>query len=259
MKIHLTAIVHPSAEVSEDVEIGPHCIVGEKVRIGKGTLLAANVIIDALAEVGENNQFHPFSCIGGAPQDLKYRGEPSRLVIGNGNTIREFVTINRGTAGGGMLTRIGDDNLLMAYVHVAHDCLVGSQTILANAATLAGHVLLEDGAVIGAFCGVHQFCRIGLRAFIGGYSVITRDALPYIKTVGSRGDSKTFGVNAIGLERLGLEPSRIDELKRAYRLLFHSGKRVADAIEELRSHSPVSPEVDHLIHFIDTSERGFIR
>lgn len=259
MKIHLTAIVHPGAELADDVDIGPYCQVGEQVRIGSGTRLQANVIIEGPTEIGENNLFYPFSSIGAPPQDLKYRGEPSRLVIGNRNTIREFVTMNRGTEGGGMLTCCGDDNLLMAYVHVAHDCRVGNRTIFGNAATLAGHVLVEDGSAIGAFCGVHQFCRIGVQAFIGGYSVITRDALPYMKTVGTRGEAKTFGVNTIGLERLGLERDRIEALKSAYRLLFHSEKRVVEAIEELRAQPQIPREVETLIRFIETSDRGFIR
>lgn len=259
MKIHLSAIVHPNADIPNDVEIGPYCIIGDKVRIGARTRLISNVIIEGPTVIGDDNVFFPFTSIGTIPQDLKYQGEESRLEIGDRNKIREFVTINRGTEGGGMLTRVGSDNLLMAYVHVAHDCLVGCQTILANAATLAGHVSVEDGAVIGAFCGVHQFCRVGLQAFVGGYSVITRDALPYIKTVGSRGEAKTYGINTVGLQRKKMDPGRIAVLKHAYRLLFQSHTQTAKAIETLRFNTELTPEVEALVRFIETADRGFIR
>lgn len=259
MKIHLTAIIHPDAEFPNDVEIGPYCIIGDQVRIGAGTRLTSHVVVEGPTTIGENNVFFPFSSIGSVPQDLKYKGESSRLEIGNRNTIREYVTINRGTEGGGMLTRLGDDNLLMAYVHVAHDCLVRSNTILGNAATLAGHVRVEDGATIGAFSGVHQFCRIGTQAFIGGYSVITRDALPYIKTVGSRGEAKAFGINVTGLERRNFGDDRIAALKNAYRVLFHSKLQVRDALVRLREEGNVCAEVETLLAFIESADRGFVR
>ena len=234
MKIHLSAIIHPHAEIPNTVEIGPYCIVGDKVKIGDGTRLLSHVVIEGPTVIGDNNIFSSFSSIGSIPQDLKYNGEASRLEIGHRNTIREFVTINRGTEEGGLLTRVGDNNFIMAYTHIGHDCLVGNDTIFGNAATLAGHVLVEDGAAIGAHSGVHQFCRVGVQAFVGGYSVITRDALPYVKTVGSRGVAKTYGINSIGLQRRNYGSRQIDALKHAYRALFHSKTPLPDALESLK-------------------------
>jgi UDP-N-acetylglucosamine acyltransferase len=259
MKIHLTAIVHPGAEIPDDIEIGPYCIIGEKVRLGARNRLIANVIIDGSVTVGDDNVFFPFSSIGSPPQDLKYRGEETRVEIGHRNQIREFVTINRGTKGGGMLTHIGDDNLFMAYTHVAHDCFVGNQVIFGNATTLAGHVHVADGAIVAAFSGVLQFCRIGIQAFVGGYSVITRDALPYIKSVGIRSEAKTYGINTVGLERRNMPAERIAALKQAYRHLFQSQRLVSEAIAQLRQEKELTPEVETLVQFIETAKRGFIR
>ncbi len=260
MKIHPTAIVHPDTVIGENVEIGPQCIVGPAVRLGARTRLLSHVVLEGPSDLGEDNIFYPFCSIGTPPQDLKYRGEPTRLIIGSRNQIREFVTINRGTMGGHQVTVLGDENLLMAYAHVAHDCRIGSRVIMANAATLAGHVDVGDGATVGASTGVHQFCRIGKEAFIGGYSVITRDALPFVKTVGDRNDAKTYGVNTIGLERKQMPKSAIEALQRAYRRLILDRKKTwEERFSAFKAEGPHLPEVQNLIDFIETSERGFIR
>src|SRR5258708_1833599 len=200
MAIHPTAIVDPRAIVAQDAEIGPYCIIGAETVIGARTHLMGNVFVEGPTTIGEDNVFFPYSSVGVAPQDLKYHGEPSETRIGSRNRIREFVTIHRGTEGGGLITSIGDDNLLMAYVHIAHDVRIGSHTVLGNSVTFAGHVVVEDSAVIEAFSGVHQFCRVGRHAFVGGYSVITRDVLPFSLTVSPR-DARVFGENKVGLER----------------------------------------------------------
>ena len=204
--IHRTAIVDDGARIADTAEIGPFCVIGPDVEIGDRTRVMANVFMEGPLEIGEDNIFYPYSTVGLAPQDLKYHGERSQTNIGHRNKIREFVTIHRGTEGGGMITSIGDDNLLMAYVHVAHDVRIGSHTVLANAVTFAGHVIVEDWAVIGASSGIHQFCRVGRHAIIGGYSVITQDVLPFSNTVTAR-EAKVFGANSIGLKRRGF-PSR---------------------------------------------------
>ena len=259
MKIHPTAIVDSTAEIRADVEIGPYCIVGPQVRIGQGCVLESHVHIQRWTTIGEVCRFYSFGSIGSDPQDLKYKGEVSHLHIGRGNVFREFVTVNRGTEGGGGLTAVGDYNLFMAYSHVAHDSRVGNDVIMANAATLAGHVLVEDHSTIGAFSAVHQFCRVGPHAFIGGFSVITRDALPYIKTVGDRSEAKTFGINTIGLQRKGISESSIEELKQVYRVLFRSKLNTRDALQHARQEKWTAPEVEVLLKFIETATRGFIR
>jgi UDP-N-acetylglucosamine acyltransferase len=258
MAIHPTALVDPAAKIAESAEIGPHCTIGADVTIGEGTQLMAHVFMEGPLHIGADNVFFPYSTVGVAPQDLKYKGERSETRIGDRNRIREFVTIHRGTEGGGMVTSIGDDNLLMAYVHVAHDVRVGNHTILSNAVTFAGHVVVEDWAVIEAFSGVHQFCRIGRHAFIGGYSVITQDVLPFSMTVTPR-EAQTFGVNKTGLKRRGFAPERIDELNKVFRLLTKSGLNTTQALERVRAEVPASPEVDELLGFIQTSQRGFIK
>ncbi len=259
MNIHPTAIIDPTAELGEGVVIGPYCVIGPEVKIGSGTILDSHVTIERWTAVGEKNHFLAFNSVGSPPQDLKYRGEQTWLRIGDRNVFREFSTLNRGTAGGGGLTSIGDDNLFMAYSHVAHDSHMGSSIIMANAATLAGHVTIEDHATVGAFTAVHQFCRVGTHAFIGGFSVVTRDALPYIKTVGDRNQAKIYGINSIGLQRKGLPQSSIEELKRAYRLLFRSKMNTSDALRHAREQEWTAPEVETLFRFLETSERGFIR
>src|SRR5580704_14741555 len=207
MPIHSTAIVDPAARIAESAEIGPYCIVGADVEVGARTRLMANIFVEGVTSIGEDNIFYPYSTVGVASQDLKYRGERSETRIGSRNKIREFVTIHRGTEGGGMVTRIGDDNLLMAYVHIAHDAQVGNGTVLGHGATLGGHVTVGDHANVGAFSGVHQFCRVGRNAIVGGYSVITQDVLPFSSTVSER-ENHIFGANKVGLERRGFSTGR---------------------------------------------------
>lgn len=259
MKIHPTAIVDQTAELGPDVVVGPYCVIGPCVKIGAGTVLDAHVSIERWTSIGEGNHFSSYISVGSNPQDLKYKGDETWLRIGNRNVFREFSTLNRGTVGGGGVTSIGDDSLFMAYSHVAHDSHMGSSIIMANAATLAGHVTIDDHATVGAFSAVHQFCRVGTHAFIGGFSVITRDALPYIKTVGDRNQAKIYGINSVGLQRKGLPKSSIEELKRLYRILFRSKMNTSEALNCARSEQWTAPEVEILIRFIETSERGFIR
>jgi UDP-N-acetylglucosamine acyltransferase len=248
-----TAIVHPGAQIGEGTVVGPHAIVGEHVRIGRGCRVGASSVVDGFTEIGDGNQIFPFASIGLIPQDLKFKGEHTRLVVGDRNVFREFVTIHRGTAGGGALTEIGNDNVFMAYAHVAHDCHVGNSTIFGNAATLGGHVTVEDCATISAFSGVHQFCRVGQHAFIGGYSVVTKDALPYAKTVGNR--ARIYGLNTIGLERRKFSKDAIGKLRRAFRYLLHSNTSRALAQID-REPSLHCDEVRYLTDFIRSSSRG---
>jgi len=253
--IDKTAIVHPGARLGAGTVVEAYAIVGEHVSVGRDCRIGASSVIDGWTEIGDGTQIFPMSSIGLAPQDLKYRGEPTRLVIGKRNVFREFVTIHRGTAGGGGITTIGDHNLFMAYAHVAHDCHVGSHTIFGNAATLGGHVAVEDFATISAYSGVHQFCRVGQHAFIGGYTVVTRDALPYAKTVGNR--ARIYGVNTIGLARRGFSADLIGKLRRAYRhLLQHNTSRALELIE--RDPTLAAPEVRYLTGFITSANRGVI-
>jgi UDP-N-acetylglucosamine acyltransferase len=259
MSIHPTAIVDRKAEIGSDVVIGPYCVVGPDVRIGNGTELGLYVSVQSGTTIGEHCRFYGHSSIGSDPQDLKYKGEPTQLQIGNRNVFREFVSVNRGTSHGGGLTLIGDGGLFMAYTHLAHDGRVGSHVIFGNAATLAGHVTVGDHAQIGAFSAVHQFCRVGPHAFIGGFSVVTRDALPFVKTVGDRNDAKIYGINTVGLQRAGIPQESVEELKQVYRILFRSQLNAGDALAKVREKTWTAPEVATLIQFIETSERGFIR
>ena len=248
-----SAVVHPGARIGAGTRVGPHAVVGQHVTIGRHCDIGASTVIDGFTEIGDENQIFPMASIGLIPQDLKFGGEPTRLVIGNRNVIREFVTIHRGTAGGGGVTTIGDRNLFMAYAHVAHDCHVGNETIFANAATLAGHVVVEDYATVGAFSGVHQFCRVGKHAFIGGYSVVTKDALPFAKTVGNR--ARIYGLNTIGLVRRKFAPENIERLRRAYRYLLHSN--TSHALAQIEQDDTLKcPEVDYVVQFIRSSNRG---
>ncbi|HXW06474.1 MAG TPA: acyl-ACP--UDP-N-acetylglucosamine O-acyltransferase [Vicinamibacterales bacterium] len=251
--IHPAAIVHDRAQLGPGTEIGPYAVVGEHVRMGPNCRVGASAVVDGWTRMGEANQIFPFASIGLIPQDLKFRGEPTRLVIGDGNVFREFVTIHRGTEGGGGVTEIGDRNVFMAYAHIAHDCHIGNHTIFGNAATLGGHVTVEDHATISAFSGVHQFCRVGQHAFIGGYSVITKDALPYAKTVGNR--ARIYGLNTIGLERRKFSRDSIGKLRRAFRYLLHSNTSRALAQIE-RDPSLSCDEVQYLVDFIRSSSRG---
>lgn len=256
--IHPTAIVQPGAVVGEGTVIGPHASIGAHVRIGRNCRIGANTVIDGWTEIGDDNQIYPFVSIGLVPQDLKFSGEETHLRIGRRNIIREFVTIHRGTHGGGGITSIGDRNMFMAYVHIAHDCHVGNETIFGNTATLGGHVHVEDYANISAGSGVHQFCRVGKYAFIGGYSVVTKDALPYAKTVGSR-PARIFGTNTIGLVRRGFAPDVISKLKRTFRYLLQSKLNTTSALQQIQQdRSLACAEVHYLIDFIRTSHRGVI-
>ena len=258
MPIHPTAIVDAGARIAETAEIGPFCVIGADVEIGPGTRLMANVFCEGPCSIGEDNLFYPYATVGVAPQDLKYRGERSATRIGDRNTIREFVTIHRGTEHGGMLTRIGSENLLQAYAHVAHDCSVGSNAVLGHAATLAGHVTIEDWSWVGAFCGVHQFCRVGRYSFIGGYSVIVQDVMPFSNTVSER-EVKVFGANRVGLERRGFGAETVENLQTAFRLLTRSGLNTSQAIAKIQEDVPPSPELEELIGFIQGSKRGVVK
>ena len=255
--IHPTAIVHPEAVIGQDVTIGPFCRIGEGVKIGNGCRFESHVIVEGPTTIGENNQFFPFGTIGLQPQDLKFKGEETFLTIGNANVFREYVNIHRGTKGGGAYTRIGDQNFLMAYAHVGHDSQLGSHIILANAATLAGHVTIEDHATVGAFSGVHQYCRVGTHGYVGGYSVITKDVLPYSKTVSER-NTHAYGANVIGLERKGFTAEQIQNIQAAFRLLLQSKLNTTQAVEAIKEKIQ-SPEVQTLLNFIETADRGVIK
>ena len=254
-QIDPTARLHPRAEIGEGTIVGPHAVIGEHVKIGKHCRVGASAVVDGWTEIGDETEIFPFASIGLVPQDLKFKGERSRLIIGRRNIFREFVTIHRGTQGGGGVTHIGDRNLFMAYAHVAHDCRVGNDIIFGHAATLGGHVAVEDFANVGAGSGVHQFCRVGRHAFIGGYSVVTRDALPFAKTVGNR--ARIYGLNTIGLIRRGFSSDTVAKLKRAYRYLLQSKLNTSRALAQIeQDESLACPEVDYLIEFIRSSQRG---
>ena len=258
MPIHPTAIVDPGARVAESADIGPYSIVGPEVEIGLRTRLMANAYIEGPTWIGEDNIFFPFTSIGVASQDLKYKGERSETRIGNRNRIREFVTIHRGTAGGGLVTRIGSDNLIMTYAHVAHDCQIGDHVILGNSVGLAGHVVIEDWVDVAPFSGVHQFCRIGKHAFIGPYSVIKQDIMPYSLT-SYKPEVSVFGANSVGLERRGFSKEAIEALQTALRLLTRSNLNTSQAVERIRAEVPSCAEVDELLEFIRVSERGVVK
>ncbi len=257
MKIHATAIVAPEAELGEGVEIGAYSVVGRHVRIGKNTVVAPHVVIEEGTQIGEHCIIAQFSSIGGVPQDLKFRGEESRVVIGNFNNIREFVTINRATQEDIGTTIIADHNLIMAYCHIAHNCQLGNHIVLANATNLAGHVLIEDYAVLGGLTGVHQFTKIGAHAMIGGMSAVNMDIPPFVTASGNR--AKLYGLNLIGMKRRGFPEETIKALKFAYRLIFRSHLLLAQAVEIIRKEGAPSPEVDHFLEFIKNSKRGVCR
>lgn len=255
--IHPSAVVSPRARIGRDCYIGPYSIIGEDVELGESVRLESHCVVDGKTSIGEGTHVFPFVSIGLAPQDLKYQGEPSKTIIGRRNQIREFVTIHRGTSGGGMLTRIGDDCLLMAQAHIAHDCLLGNEVIMANAATLAGHVIIEDRANIGAYSGVHQFCRVGQEAYVGGYSVVVKDALPFALTVGNH--ARCYGLNATGMKRRGHSRETIKTLHHAFHLLLSAKLNTTQAVEQIRKDLANSPEVDALVRFIEESQRGVIK
>jgi len=258
MNVHTTAIVDPKATIHPSCKIGPYCVIGPDVEIGERCTLHSHVNVQGPTKIGTDNSFFPFSSIGLAPQDISYAGEPTRLEIGDHNVIREFVTINRGTVKGGGLTRVGSHVLIMAYAHVAHDCAIGDNVILANAATLGGHVTVEEWATVGALCPVHHFVRIGAHSFIGGGTTITRDVLPFSKTVAAR-DTHAYGLNATGLERRGFTKDRIRKLHHAYKVLLASKLNTTQALEKLKSEQDRGEDVEMLIRFIEASERGVIK
>ncbi|MEJ2367230.1 MAG: acyl-ACP--UDP-N-acetylglucosamine O-acyltransferase [Acidobacteriota bacterium] len=258
-KIHPTAVVEPGARIAESCEIGPLTYVGSDVTIGEESILGPHTCLTGKVTVGERNTFVSHVAVGGPPQDLKYKGEPTEVIIGSDNVFREFVTVNRGTVGGGGVVRLGSNILMMAYSHVAHDCQVGDDVIFANAATLAGHVHVGAHSTVGAFSAVHQFCRVGDYAFIGGFSVITKDALPFIKTVGARSDAKIYGINTIGLERKGFSKESIEGLRSAYRLLFQSDLLLKEALDKVEAELGFVEAVGQLVSFIRESERGIQR
>jgi UDP-N-acetylglucosamine acyltransferase len=253
-----TARIDAGATIGAGTIIGANCVIGGDVTVGRNCRIGASVVIDGWTSIGDDTQIYPMASIGLAPQDLKYKGERTRLRIGRRNIFREFVTINRGTAGGGGETAIGDRNLFMAYVHVAHDCHIGDNTIFGPHATLGGHVGVEDFSNISAGSAVHQFCRVGRHGFVGGYSVVTKDALPFGRTIGSR-PARIFGVNSIGLARRGFTSETINQLKQAYRYLLQSKLNTSRALAQIENDPALSaPEVQYLVEFIRTSQRGVI-
>lgn len=256
--IHETATVHPKARLEADVKIGPYCHIGEKVSIGKGTILEASVFVSGRTEIGQNCFFSPFSSVGTEPQDVGYREEETITRIGHRNIFREFVTINRGTIKGGGKTVIGNDNYFMAYSHIAHDCIVGNETIFTNGATLGGHVSVDDYATLSAFTGIHQFCRIGKYAFIGGFSVITQDVLPFSLVTGSR-PALVYGLNVVGLRRRGFSRERIKAIKDMFRIVFYSGLNTTQAIEKIKEDFSPGEDRDEIIKFVLSSKRGILK
>ena len=257
-KIHPTAIISPEAHLGKDIEIGPYAVIEGRVSIGDGSYVGPHAVIKGPTTIGKNCRVYQFASVGEIPQDLKFKGEETTLVIGDGNVIREYVTINRGTVGGGGVTRIGKGNFLMSYVHVAHDCMIGNYNILANVATLAGHVTIENFAIIGALSAVHQFARIGSYAFISGMTGVSLDIPPYVKAAGSR--SKLYGLNTIGLRRHDFTEETITALKKAYRLIFRSKLKMAEGIDQIET-DPIGgiEAVQRFIDFLKTTKRGICR
>ncbi len=256
MSVHPSAVIAPGAQVPASCSIGPFCTIGPEVVLDENCALISHVVLDGRTRIGARNVFYPFCSVGVAPQDLKYKGEPTETIIGNDNTIRESVTISRGTVGGGGVTRIGSNCLLMTCAHIGHDSLVGDHCILANAATLAGHVIIEDHVTLGAFCPVHQHCIVGQYAFVGGGTIVTQDVLPFSLT-SSRRENKAFGINKIGLERRGFTPERIRQLQKAFRLLLAARLNTTQAIERLRAMEGEDAAV--LVSFLERSQRGVIK
>jgi UDP-N-acetylglucosamine acyltransferase len=256
-KIHATAIIDADAELASDVEIGAYSVIGAGVKIGKGCKIHPHVVVQGRTSIGEENVVYPFATVGSAPQDLKYKGEASELSVGNRNTIREYVSLNPGTSGGGMVTRVGDQNLLMMYCHIAHDCIVGSRNVIANGATLGGHVTLEDFVIVGGLVGIHQFVRIGNGAILGAGSMVSMDVPPYCNATGDR--ARLRGLNLEGLKRRGFDKSVIDAVRKAYRIAFQSKLKTDAALAKIRQDLPGIPEVEKFASFIANSQRGVCR
>lgn len=256
-QIHSSAIVSPQARLGEGCLIGPYVTIGDNVELGDGVHIDSHCVIEGRTRIGDETHIYPFVSIGLPPQDLKFAGEETETQIGRRTRIREFVTIHRGTKGGGGATRIGDDCFLMAQTHIAHDCLIGNDVIMANAATLAGHVIVEDAANIGAYSGVHQFCRVGREAYVGGYSVVVKDALPFALTVGNH--AKCYGLNKVGMRRRGYSKETINTLHHAFHLLLSAKLNTSQAIARIREEIKDSPEVEELVTFIESSQRGVVK
>ncbi len=256
--IHPTAIVDPTARIPESCRIGPYCVVGADVEMGEGCELISHVALHGPTRMGRDNRIFPFAAVGIEPQDISYQGEPTRLEMGDDNTIRECVTINRGTVKGGGATRIGSHILIMAYTHIGHDCVIGDHAMLVNAATLAGHVTVEEWAVVGALCPVHQFVRIGAHSYVGGGTTITQDVLPFSKTSAARAN-RAYGLNSVGLKRRGFSDERLRKLHHAYKVLLASKLNTSQAVERLRAEGDVGEDVERLLRFVESSERGVIK
>ena len=257
-QVHEQAIVAPGAKVAAGVRVGAYAVIGEHVELGEGCVLHEHAMVLGPSKIGRNNIFYPFCVVGGDPQDLRFKGERTELVVGDGNTFREYVTITRGTVGGGGKTTIGSGSLFLASAHVGHDCHVGDQTLFVNGATLAGHVTVEDYATIGFQSPVHQFCRVGRYAYIGASTVITQDVPPFSRVVTER-ETKSYGVNTIGLERKGFSEERLKALGRAFRLLLRSKMNTTQALAKMRESLGDSEDVKELIRFIETAERGVVK
>lgn len=258
MSIHPTAILDAAARIPSSCRIGPYCVIGADVEMGEHCELVSHVVLGGPLRLGSHNRIFPFASVGLEPQDLKFQGEKTRLEMGDHNIIREFATLHRGTPGGGGITRIGSHTLIMAYAHVAHDCVIGDHCILANAATLAGHVTVEEWAVVGALCAVHQHARVGTHAYIGGGTIITRDVLPFSKTSDAR-EARAYGLNSTGLERRGFTPERIQKLHHAYKILLASKLNTSQALEKLKAEGDQGEDVALLLRFLETSQRGVIK
>ena len=255
--IHATAIIHPTAELHGTVSVGPYSIIEGGVFIDSGTQIGSHVIIDQYTRIGKDCQIFPFTSIGTAPQDKKFRGEKTEVVMGDGNVIREYVTINRGTPGGGGVTRLGDQNLLMAYTHVAHDCRLGNGIVMANVATLGGHVVLEDNATIGGLAAIHQFARVGAYAYVGGMTGVVQDIPPFVIASGDR--AKLFGLNIVGLKRFNFSNEVILALKKTYQMVIRSHLTIQEAMIRVEKEVPVYPEVKQFLEFVRNSQRGIPR
>ena len=258
MSIHSTAIVAPGAVIPASCKVGPYSTIGSDVQLGEHCELVSHVVLDGRLKAGTRNRFFSFACVGVAPQDLKYRGEPTGVTLGDDNVIRECVTVSRGTAGGGGTTRIGSGCLIMAYSHIGHDSVIGDGVILANSATLAGHVVVEDYATVGALNQIHQFCRIGKYAYTGGGTTVTQDVLPYSLTSAKR-ETRAFGINKVGLERRGFDHDRLRAIQYAYRLLQTARLNTTQAIARLKEEGIATEDVAYLVEFIESSERGVLK
>jgi len=257
MDIHPSAVVSPHAELASGIRIGPYSVIGDHVSIGKDTVIGSHVAVEGHTRIGERNRIYPFVSIGFPPQDIGYRGEDTRVIIGNDNIIREYTTINRATTKETWETIVGNENYLMAYAHVAHDCILGNQIIMSNAATLGGHIPVGDHAILGGMVAVHQFVRIGAYAFIGGKAGVDRDVPPFMITAGSR--AKLYGINGRGLRRLGFSPETIAGLKLAYKIIWRDNKIMGEGINQVRNEIESFPELEILLSFLDSSKRGILK